>query len=253
MASQVLLATESPAPGHPSIACRIYERLTCEMPTTCQPASALAMKEMRWSAIITDISQGGVRVKLQRRFERGTGLAIEMPGDAQRESAVVFVKVRHVKAQDDGTWALGCKFISELSDDEVQRLITSDEYVLSSAKDNEVVEPEANEKFDDESTAGTPVNVTFLTDVLVEIDAGRKDTIRCSIKRLDVSKCWPMSAGKAINISGKAKDGTVWSMKIEVIELRRHEPNWHLRTRLAQPASASGLKRVLGRLDGKQP
>jgi hypothetical protein len=69
-----------------------------------------------------------------RRFEKGTGLAVELPGDLERESAIVFVKVVHLRREDDGAWMLGCKFVSELSEDELQRLLTSTHHVLSSAK-----------------------------------------------------------------------------------------------------------------------
>ncbi|MSQ96034.1 MAG: hypothetical protein EXR98_15965 [Gemmataceae bacterium] len=255
MASQVLSAPEKHDPNRPSIDCRVYERQSCEMPATCQPASALAMKEMRWSATILDISRGGLRVRLQRHFERGTGLAVELPGDAQREPCVVFVKVVHVKAQDDGTWALGCKFISELSDDEVLRLVSSDQYALSSTKDNK--EDEASEEADefeadDKPAESAPITVTVLNDVAIEIEAGQGTPIRCWIKRLDVSKCWPMTPGNRLTIGGKARDGTEWSIKIEVIEPSTHAQGWRLRTRLMRSADASGLLRVLERFDASR-
>lgn len=114
--------------------CRVYERKPCALPATCQPASVSEMKETRWPAAINDISQGGVLILLPRRFEKGTALALELPGDAERESYIVFVKVVHLQ-QRNGAWALGCKFISPLSDDELQRLLTSTNHVLSSAKE----------------------------------------------------------------------------------------------------------------------
>jgi hypothetical protein len=104
------------------------------LPTTCQPASVSEANEMRWNATICDISQGGARLRLERRFEKGTGLAVELPGDLHRESAIVFVKVVHLRREDDGAWSLGCKFVSELSEDELQRLLTSTHHVLSSAQ-----------------------------------------------------------------------------------------------------------------------
>src|SRR5690242_12168671 len=57
--------------------CRVYERRPCHLPTSCQPAAA---QETRWAATIVDLSQGGVRLSLRRRFERGACLAIELPG-----------------------------------------------------------------------------------------------------------------------------------------------------------------------------
>jgi hypothetical protein len=133
MPSQATAADHAvPAPLRPS--CRVYERRACALPTTCQPASVSDANEMRWNATICDISQGGARLLLERRFEKGTGLAVELPGDLERESAIVFVKVVHLKRQEDGAWLLGCKFVSELGEDELQRLLTSTHHVLSSAK-----------------------------------------------------------------------------------------------------------------------
>ena len=98
------------------------------------------MKEAGWNAAINDISQGGVRLSLSRRFERGTALALELPGDDAREPTVVFVKVVHIKTEEPGVWLLGCQFISELSSDEIQRLLQSEHHVLSSEDNIEVAE-----------------------------------------------------------------------------------------------------------------
>jgi hypothetical protein len=117
------------------------------LPASCQPASVAEMKEARWPASICDISQGGVLIVLPRRFEKGTALALELPGDAERGSSIVFVKVVHLK-QRAGAWALGCKFVSPLSEDELQRLLTATEHVLSSAKEQVEDEEEPVETVD---------------------------------------------------------------------------------------------------------
>lgn len=114
-----------------TLECRVYERQPCDIPTKCHPVSVLDMKEAGWHAAICDLSQGGLRLRLKRRFERGTGLAIELPGDDQHEPATVFVKVVHLHAEDGGEWSLGCKFVSELSEDEIHRLLTSKRHILS--------------------------------------------------------------------------------------------------------------------------
>lgn len=127
-------AAEPILPNPPKPNCRIHERQSCALPTTCQPASVSESHEMRWNATICDISQGGARLLVPRRFEKGTGLAVELPGDLERESAVVFVKVVHLHRDESGQWILGCKFVSELGEDEMQRLLTATHPVLTSAK-----------------------------------------------------------------------------------------------------------------------
>src|SRR5262249_27358321 len=61
--------------------CRLFEPQACEVPPACRPAAAFNSKEAVWSATIRDVSAGGVRLVLRRRFETGTGLAIELPGN----------------------------------------------------------------------------------------------------------------------------------------------------------------------------
>ena len=114
--------------------CRVYERQDCSLPTTCQPATVGDAHEIRWNATIRNISQGGVCLHLPRRFEKGTGLAVELPGDLERDSSIAFVKVIHLRRGEAGGWILGCKFISDLCEDEVQRLVTSTHHVLTSKK-----------------------------------------------------------------------------------------------------------------------
>lgn len=136
MPSPLSAHVNNPGVKPPSIDCRVYERQACEIPTTCHPAT-IDGNEVRWQGTICDISQGGVRIVLVRRFEKGTGLALELPGDGEREPSVVFVRVVHLRQQEDGRWALGCKFVSDLSGEEVQRLTTSKQYVLSSLFDED--------------------------------------------------------------------------------------------------------------------
>jgi PilZ domain len=128
------LAAGDLTPAPPPRNCRVYERKECELPSTCRPASVTDAAEVRWSATIRDISQGGVRLMVGRRFEKGTGLAVELAGDFERDSTIVFAKVVHLRRHESGAWLLGCKFLSALSEDEVQRLLTSPHPLLTSNK-----------------------------------------------------------------------------------------------------------------------
>ena len=101
------------APSGPSASeCRIYERYSCELPTSCQPPSAWVRKDAKWEAIIRDISCGGIRLQVRRRFEPGSGLAIELPGSGDQPPYIVLARVVHVTAQGDGSWSLGCAFFT---------------------------------------------------------------------------------------------------------------------------------------------
>jgi hypothetical protein len=226
----------------PSTDCRVYQRQTCELPTTCQPASVLEMKELRWSAIIADISVGGVRIIAQRRFEKGAGLAIELPGTETRECNVVFVKVVHLKAHENGAWALGCKFISELSEDELQSLLTAKHHFLASAKtahgsdDPTRAEPALNEIPQDH----------ILTDVRCQIEIQPGSVKNCRIARLDVAKCWPLTPGKILNLQGNTAGQSPWSLRILVTEWNPQERGGTLKGRVVRGSGGADLPSPLG-------
>ena len=225
MASPISPGTQPPQ-ERPGAECRLYERVRCDLPATCQPASALEMKEMRWGATITDISQGGVRIILPRRFEKGTGLALELPGDRERESSVVFVKVMHVRRLDDGTYTLGCKFISELSEDEMRRLLTSTHHVLSSEKEH----PGHNERDEDGNVPEMPANRN-LTDVHLLVESTPGSVVECRIKRLNVTNCWPLTPGKILSMRGKTDEQAAWSARIQIVEFTPHAKGCEIRGR----------------------
>jgi hypothetical protein len=223
------LMEKKPGSGRPSIDCRVYERKTCGVPTTCQPATARDDNELRWSATIIDISQGGVRLQLQRRFERGTPLAVELPGDEQNESSVVFVKVVHLHAQSDGTWALGCKFISDLSEDEVHRLLTAEQYVLHSQRKRARSESKDSLEDMDSQDSG---QILWLTNVRIAVEIKKGMVRRFHIQRLDVEKSWPLTAGKTLRLRGRSRDKSPWSFEIEVTQLKQENERWTLHGRL---------------------
>jgi PilZ domain len=190
------------------------------------------MKEMRWAATISDISLGGVRVLLARRFEKNAGLAIELPGTDERESTVVFAKVVHVRSQGNGTWALGCKFLSELSDDQLQSLLTSTKHALSSAT-----------RPSDEA-----VLTHLLVNVHLKIEIWPGSIVHCIIKRLNATKCWPLNPGKVLGMKGKTPDQTPWTLRLRITRFCRTKAGWELQGRLVDsPAAAKMLHTLRGK------
>ena len=115
-----------PALHWPGVECRVFERYTCELPAQCQPAGGAGPKEARWSATILDISRGGVRVILPRRFEPGATLAIQLSADGGRQSQMALARVIHVLPRHvDGSWILGCEFHHPLTTEELEALVPS--------------------------------------------------------------------------------------------------------------------------------
>src|SRR5262249_21444221 len=111
-----------PAPRPPT-ECRVYSRQHCDVATSCQPTSSWGREDARWPATIIEVSLGGVRLVVRRRLDRGMGLGIERRGRDGDEAYTVLAKVVHINPLPEGFWSLGCKFVSELSEDELRRLV----------------------------------------------------------------------------------------------------------------------------------
>jgi hypothetical protein len=175
----------------PRTDCRVYERHNTQVETSCQPA---ASNEMRWNATIEDISRSGLRLRLRRRFEPRSGLAIELPGKGGQEPYTVYVKVVHVRREEGEFWSLGCKLMSELSDEELQRLLTPRQTVV----------PEVR--------------------LRIGVDGGRY--VSCRVKRFHFSGSWPLPPGKELKVSGVAADGSRLDQHFEVVQCNPHGESW---------------------------
>jgi hypothetical protein len=183
--------------------CRVYERRDCHIPTMCQPAAA---DELRWQATILDLTQKGLRLRLRRRFEPRSGLAIEMPGKPGQEPYTAYARVVHVRNEGGGWYALGCQFMSELSDEELRRLLRAPE-------------------------APAPVEPTVIEEVRVSISVRPGRFVRCRVKRFRVRGAWPLQAGQAVNLRGASSDGSRVAQPFRVISCDKSRDGWTLHVR----------------------
>jgi hypothetical protein len=188
--------------------CRVSERHSCQVPTSCQPAAA---HELRWDCTIEDASHSGVRVRLRRRFEPRTGLGIELPGQDGQEPATVYVRVVHVRRDEaDGTYVLGCKFMSELSDEELNRLVRFGEEDTDSNPEIVAVEPD---------------RIT-VADVRVWIGVRAGRIVRCKVRQFHVAGTWPVAPGTTLTLRGIAVDGARLDDAFEVISCGQDNQGW---------------------------
>lgn len=102
---------------------RMWSRNPCDVPTVCQPVAARGPDQPRWDARIRNIFTTGLGLVAVRRFERGTGVAIEIPDEEGHATDTLLARVVRVQAAPEGGWLLGCTFISALSEETVQRLL----------------------------------------------------------------------------------------------------------------------------------
>jgi hypothetical protein len=191
------------------------DRFPCEVPTTCQPPSAYCKDP--WPATIRDIGNRGLRLTLGRRFERGSGLAIELPTE-DGTTTTVLTRVVEVHTHADGGWLLGCDFISELSDEEVQFVLTLDP-----------VHPPA---FDDKPRWSTPA----IRGVLFQVVVHKREILRWYVKHLAVAAGWPLPGGKEIALRVGGLPTATPPLQIRVRDCRLFGSYWIIEGKLlAEP------------------
>src|SRR5437879_12448270 len=78
----------------------------------------VSVQEICYSARVQDISQGGVRLLVNQRFEPGTLLRILLV-------KAIEAKLVHATPTADNKWTLGCEFTAVLTEQEVQDLLQS--------------------------------------------------------------------------------------------------------------------------------
>jgi hypothetical protein len=84
-------------------------------------------EQVAWSAQIQDISRGGVNLLGNHPFDPGTIVKIELPLSDRVVPVTILARVVHASAKPNGVWALGCAFVKELREEEVQALLKGEE------------------------------------------------------------------------------------------------------------------------------
>jgi hypothetical protein len=74
--------------------------------------------ETGWPAKVQYISAGGLGLLIGRRFEPGTTLIVE-PLAAEGPTVTLPVEVLHASAQDSDFWQVGCKFVTKITDEQL--------------------------------------------------------------------------------------------------------------------------------------
>jgi hypothetical protein len=78
---------------------------------------AIAGPEMCWSGVIENISRGGIKLIMHRRFEPGALLKVDVPLPVEQPTPYLMSRVIYATLQPNGTWAVGCSFTEELHED----------------------------------------------------------------------------------------------------------------------------------------
>src|SRR5262245_30964256 len=100
---------------------RVRVRYTQTLKTYAQRGEG-DVDQLRWMGRVSNISGNGIGFTLQHRFEPGTFLTLEIENAARTVSHTFQIEVVRILPQPGG-WLLGCIFLRELTEDEVQALL----------------------------------------------------------------------------------------------------------------------------------
>lgn len=99
---------------------RVWVRYPADVETTAQPAQG--PEEARLAARVCDVSRGGINLVVEREFQPGELLSVELPAAQLGKTYSVLACVVRVGRPPEGGWSLGCIFSRELTDDDLQGL-----------------------------------------------------------------------------------------------------------------------------------
>jgi hypothetical protein len=235
------IAAERP-PGIPrGVECRVYERHACGLETTLQPIAARSDKDIVWPATIRDISEGGLGIVMGRRFERGAGLAIELPGKDGRTAETLLAKVVHTTELPGKRWLLGCSFISRLSEEEVRAVVTLAEALRTAAGPGATPLPGPLAPAEPVSPAGpTPA----MSNLWFEGEAQDGQIVRIPVRNLYLKGMWPLPPGTTLRVWSGDKSTNPAGILIKVLDCRKQSDGWIVKYRPVQPLSAEVLRRI---------
>jgi hypothetical protein len=104
---------------------RCFVRFPVDLEALVTPLGAETTREAEkaWAARLVNISQGGIALSMTRRFERGTGLLIDLLLPTGQASPPLRARVIHVARAPSGNWIVGCAFLRPMSEEDLTALL----------------------------------------------------------------------------------------------------------------------------------
>jgi hypothetical protein len=99
---------------------RVWLRYPSTAQAKCQPVAPANSAPI--TARVRDISRGGIHLLVDRWFEAGMLLSIQLPSENDADQDTILAYVVRSVLQDDGQWVLGCTFATELDAGDLQSL-----------------------------------------------------------------------------------------------------------------------------------
>lgn len=114
-----LVGKPAPAPAGDPVERRLWVRYPADLRANVQVTEGAAPVH-RVSAQVRDISLGGANLLVNRSFEAGQLLSLELPRAGTEDKHIVLACIVRAAPVGKGQWALGCVFSRELTDDDLE-------------------------------------------------------------------------------------------------------------------------------------
>jgi hypothetical protein len=113
-----ILKSEQPGAAGTEEDRRHWDRYPAEAATTVRPANS--SDATRYPAKVRNISQGGINLLVDKEFDPGQLLSIDLPTADRQSHFSVLLCVVHVTQIGDKEWTLGGTFARELSEEDLE-------------------------------------------------------------------------------------------------------------------------------------
>jgi hypothetical protein len=99
---------------------RVWIRYPSSAEAACQPANAEDAAPV--IARVRNISRGGISLVVNRWYEPGMLLSIQLPDATPESASTILAYVVRSNPKGEGEWAVGCTFATELDEDDLKTL-----------------------------------------------------------------------------------------------------------------------------------
>ncbi len=106
---------------------RIWKRFPIYTEVWCQPKTK--GDSDRLSALVLNISRGGLKLVSAHRLEAGTLFRVGRTSGSSHSTAALSARVVHVAPEEGGMWSMGCTFTPKLDEDRLQEWVAAAEKV----------------------------------------------------------------------------------------------------------------------------
>ncbi len=100
---------------------RIWQRFPCNLEATIQAISPEDANPV--PAQVLNVSARGIGLLVKQPTTTGALINVALQGGAGKGQRTILACVVHITSHDEGVWALGCNFIRELEEEDLQALV----------------------------------------------------------------------------------------------------------------------------------